>query len=70
MSSKTQRRLVPRAQTAARAPNSRASALPNAPRVLRLLAAVLRCHPARAIVAAKSPLLHAAKAGRRKTDAA
>lgn len=68
MSNKMQPLLVPRAQTAARAPNFRASALPNAPRVLRPLAAALRCHLASAIVAAKSPRLHAAKAGHRKTD--
>jgi len=62
--------LVPRAQTAAHAPSSRASALPNAPRVLRPLVAALHCHLASAIVAAKSHLLHAAKAGHRKTDVA
>jgi hypothetical protein len=60
--------LVPRAQTAARAPNFRASALPNAPRVLRPRVAARRCHPASATVAAKSPRLHAAKDGHRKTD--
>jgi hypothetical protein len=70
MSNKTQPLLVPRAQTAARAPNSRASAPLSAQRVLRLLVAALRCHLANATVAAKSPLLHAAKAGHRKTDVA
>lgn len=70
MPNKTQPLLVRRAQTAARAPNSRASAPLSAQRVLRPLVAALRCHLESAIVVAKSPLLHAAKAGRRKTDVA
>ena len=70
MLNKTQPPLAQRVLIVARARSFRVSAPLNAQHAPRPQVAARRCHRASAIVVAKSHLLHAAKAGRRKTDAA